>query len=98
MGLHFALCHSGVDEILEIVSGEKTAWTGSASSGSIVINAPDLYGGEDKEGGIAGTIDVEIADVTHADSPVYLGFRALDNYDFALVPYTAGTRVSVTNT
>jgi hypothetical protein len=45
-----------------------------------------------------GVIDVEIADVTHADTPVYLGFRALDNYDFALIPSTAGTRVSVTNT
>jgi len=44
-----------------------------------------------------GYIDIEIADVTHADNPVFLGFRALTGYDFAIIPTGGGTRVSVAN-
>jgi hypothetical protein len=58
MGLHFGLCHGPVDELLELRAGDRSAWTGpQVGSGSFLINAPALFGGDQKEGGIYGTTD-----------------------------------------
>jgi len=54
MSMHIGVC-SEVDEILEIQIGEKTAWSGTASAeGPIIVNAPTLFGGIKKEGGVKG--------------------------------------------
>ncbi len=66
MGLHLALCQGPVDALQEIQMGDRTAW-GDAdraplSSGhgltSLSINKPTLFGGDEREGGVVGTIDV----------------------------------------
>lgn len=58
-GMHLALCHGPVDSLNKIVVGERTAWSGSmTSSGQITINQPDLFGGDDREGGIVGAVDL----------------------------------------
>lgn len=60
MGLHIQACLGYVDELLEIIAGEKTAWSGSVTSNTrIYIDKPDLFGGKRKEGGIQGYVDVE---------------------------------------
>jgi len=57
--MHMALCHGPVDEVTEVIVGERTAWTGSvASNGSLAISRRDLFGGEEREGGVDGTLDV----------------------------------------
>lgn len=59
LGLHFGLCHGPVDAVTNIRIGEKQAWSGNItgnSSGS--INAPLLFGGEKREGGVEGEFDV----------------------------------------
>ena len=59
VGLHLIFCHA-VDEVLEIVVGDKSAWSGSVTANtSFEINQPQLFGGEDREGGIEGQIDLE---------------------------------------
>lgn len=59
MGLHFGLCHGPVDAFTELRGGDRTAWAGKVeSSGRITVNAPELWGGEKKEGGISGELDV----------------------------------------
>ncbi len=66
MGLHLVLCQGPVDAVQEIQMGERTAW-GDASRtplptgyglASIGINQPYLFGGDEREGGVVGTIDV----------------------------------------
>lgn len=58
-GMHLALCHGPVDSLNKIVVGERTAWSGAlTSSGQIAINQPDLFGGDDREGGIVGAVDL----------------------------------------
>ena len=66
MGLHLVLCQGPVDAVQEIQMGERTAW-GDASRTplptgygltSIGINQPYLFGGDEREGGVVGTIDV----------------------------------------
>lgn len=67
MGLHFGLCYGPVDAVLEVRAGDRTAWSGSqTTSGAININAVNLFGGEEREGGIAGTLDVMMGEPTQA--------------------------------
>lgn len=60
MGLHMQAVLGDVDEIQEIIAGERTAWSGSVTSNArIYIDKPDLFGGKRKEGGIQGYVDIE---------------------------------------
>lgn len=60
MGLHMQACLGDVDELLQIIAGERTAWSGSVTSNTrIYINKPNLFGGKRKEGGVQGHVDVE---------------------------------------
>lgn len=65
LGMHLGVCAGPIDALLEIRVGDRTAWTGNVTaSGSIAINAPELFGGEEKEGGIAGALDVMMGEAT----------------------------------
>lgn len=57
LGLHMALCYP-VDELLEFKVADRLAWSGTASTGSITVNSPALFGGEKREGGVSGTVDI----------------------------------------
>lgn len=59
MGLHMVICHGPVDNISRIDVGEKPAYYGNITGNTqIYIDQPGLFGGEDKEGGIQGAVDV----------------------------------------
>lgn len=59
LGMHMVLCHGPVDEVQEVQVGERTAWAGNvASNASIAISRRDLFGGEEREGGVDGTLDI----------------------------------------
>lgn len=59
MSLLMGLCRGPVDEVVEIKVGDETAWTGhQCGSDPNYINAPELFGGDDKEGGIQGPFNV----------------------------------------
>lgn len=65
MGLHMGLCHGPVDEVSEITIDDKVAWTGSmTASGNTSIVAPILFGGQEKEGGVLGTLTVAMGEPT----------------------------------
>jgi len=62
VGMHLGLCQ-GLDAITKIVVGDKTAWEGEqVGSGSITIDEEGLFGGEESEGGISGTLDVAMGE------------------------------------
>ena len=66
LATHVGVCHGPVEAVLEIKVGEKVAWSGSSSpaDGSAVdghnvkISNEGLFGGNKKEGGVAGTMTV----------------------------------------
>jgi len=63
MGLHFGLCHGPVDALHQVNVGERAAWSGAqTASGTLVINSPELFGGDKREGGIVGFLDVLMGD------------------------------------
>ena len=55
---HFVLCLGPIDKITKIKYGDKVAWSGATTGGTITINAGSIYGGDDGEGGISGPVDV----------------------------------------
>jgi len=66
LGMHLVLCHGPVDAVQEIQVGDRSAW-GDASRaqlasghglGRIRINRPTLFGGDEREGGVEGEVDV----------------------------------------
>lgn len=58
-GIHMGIGRGPVDELCEIKVGDKRAWLGSVTSNaSVPIDAYTLFGGEEKEGGVRGTLEV----------------------------------------
>lgn len=67
--LHYGICRGPIDAFLEFRGGDRTAWAGElTSSGTININAPNLWGGEKSEGGIVGSADVMFGEPDQAPS------------------------------
>ncbi len=58
IGMQASLCHGPIDNISRVTVDDRIAWTGLSTGGSITVNAPSLFGGESREGGVSGTIDV----------------------------------------
>jgi len=66
IGMHMVLCHGPVDAVQEIQIGDRPAW-GDASRaplptgyglGRLSIYRPTLFGGDEREGGVVGDLDV----------------------------------------
>lgn len=69
MGLHFGLCHGPVDAVQRVVIGERSAWVGNqTASGSIAINAGELFGGDEREGGIVGQLDIMMGEPAQTEN------------------------------
>lgn len=70
MGIHAILCRGPIDKIKEIYFADRLAWSGEITdSQSIQINKPDLFGGEKKEGGVQGQLDIMIGEPTQQKNP-----------------------------
>lgn len=64
-GIHMGLGRGPVDELVAVKVADRIAWQGSVtSSGRVLIENPDLFGGEEKEGGIEGPLDVMMGEPT----------------------------------
>jgi len=59
MNVHFAIAHGAVNELYEIRIGDRVAWRGNLTeSSSVTIKKLELFGGEKREGGVMGTVDL----------------------------------------
>lgn len=93
LGMMIALCSGPADELVDIVAGEKSLKAAGAAlpkayvagGTSFDISLPDLFGGDEKEGGLAGTLQVYFGSSTQGGN-AYLaskwggsapGFRGL---------------------
>lgn len=58
-GIHMGMSRGPVDELIEIRVGDKLVWQGNmVDTSSVNINAPDVFGGDKREGGVVGTFDL----------------------------------------
>lgn len=59
MSMHYGFCWGPVDAILEIKIKDLVAWSGEmTANGTISMDLPSLFGGDEKEGGVKGFVDV----------------------------------------
>jgi len=101
LGIHMVLCHGPVDKLVTIEVDDKEAWSGNfATNGTININKEELFGGEQREGGISGALDVALGGATQtkntylqarlgSDIPAYRGVTSviLNQMYIGLNPY-----------
>jgi hypothetical protein len=100
VGMHMVLCHGPVDAITGIKVDKKIAWMGDHDGGEITINAPELFGGESREGGIEGAVDFDfggpaqtpntyLESVLDVDVPAFRGVVSaiLKQVNIGLNPY-----------
>lgn len=87
--------HEGpYDKLLQIRGGDVLAWQGElTSSGSITVNAAHIWGGDEKEGGIEGTIDVSFGERDAQPNPFFQTARGPDpsgHNGYALLQFNSG--------
>ncbi|MGD9599941.1 MAG: phage tail protein [Steroidobacteraceae bacterium] len=59
IGLHFGVCHGPVDEVQEVKVGDRRAWLGIVGDNTTIpIGQAELFGGDKKEGGVVGSLDI----------------------------------------
>jgi hypothetical protein len=59
LGMHMALCHGPIDNINKIEVDGRIAWEGVSTGQSIMVDAKNLFGGDKREGGVSGVVDIE---------------------------------------
>lgn len=64
IGMHAIMCHGPVDKVTRFSVDGKVAWSGTSTGGAVSVNAPQLFGGDEREGGVSGTIDIEMGTTT----------------------------------
>lgn len=84
LGQHLALCHGPIDNISRLSVDDRVAWSGISTGGSINVSAEELFGGSKREGGVSGTIDVEMGRPDQGQNSYLVGLRG------ALVPAYRG--------
>ena len=73
MGLHMAICHGPVDTIHAVYVGKRLVPVPSGQlplsvNGTALLQGSELFGGEEKEGGIFGLMDVELGGSTQGQN------------------------------
>lgn len=74
LGMHMLICYGPIEGIKQIWVGEKVVWPTpnddtvlqADGANTAVINARNIFGGEDKEGGVVGTVNIEYGESTQA--------------------------------
>lgn len=71
-GILMGLCRGPINAVVEIRVADKTAWSGNQTdSGTININAGDLFGGDKAEGGIQGPLQLMMGKADQTGNPDY---------------------------
>lgn len=74
LGMHLVICYGPVDSVNRIIAGEREAWAGNVTaSQQIEIDEPELFGGEKKEGGIQGKVDIMMGEPIQGANPYLAG-------------------------
>ena len=75
LGMVMSICHAPIDFVIELIFGEKSAWSGQEANTTITIDKKDLFGGQDKEGGVAGAVSFYSGGRTQEVDPYVAAFR-----------------------
>ena len=73
LGVHFVLCLGPADFIKRIDVNEEQLAIGDYTDGIININEPDLFGGDEREGGVTGNLEIQMGGPAQAPSSYLAG-------------------------
>lgn len=93
VGMHCVFTHGPIDAFTRVSCDERIAWTGHATGGTIPIMADELFGGESREGGFSGSVDIQMGGMAQGKNayllskigpniPAYRGVAAMVFKDF----------------
>lgn len=89
LGVHAIICRGPVDKLVALTFEKRIGWTGLVTASSTIeVNNYELFGGDDREGGPVGSVDVcmgepaqgintYLRDKIGIDSPAYRGVLGL---------------------
>lgn len=60
LGMHMILGHGVFDKVTQFLVDGKVAAEGTFTGGRVTISADNLFGGESREGGVSGELDLEM--------------------------------------
>ncbi|MGA4453473.1 phage tail protein [Pseudomonas fortuita] len=66
MGVQLGICHGPDVTLKQVWFDDDVAWEGEIENGSFEINKPELFGGEEKNGGVGGTVSFYNGDLAQA--------------------------------
>ncbi|MCO7057182.1 phage tail protein [Pseudomonas juntendi] len=66
MGVQLGICHGPDVTLKQVWFDDNVAWEGVIKNGSFEINKPELFGGEEKNGGVGGTVSFYNGDLAQA--------------------------------
>lgn len=95
LGMVMSICHAPIDFVTELIFGEKSAWSGQAIDTTITIDKKDLFGGKDKEGGVAGAVSIHSGKPTQEVNPYVAAFRGETSAQRGLLTLVFGNQGSV---
>lgn len=80
LGIQMAMCRMEIDEFLRIWVDDEVLWEdGLSAEGSITINAPQFFGGEENGyGGIAGTVTIKFGSEEQLAASYLEDFQSVD--------------------
>lgn len=71
MGVQLALTHGPIDAVHRFIYGEREAWSGNVTDNAqIFVNAPELLGGDKREGGVSGYVDLMFGGNNRGRTPI----------------------------
>jgi len=77
VGVQLALCRGQVDNVRRIWIGDTEVWSGTVQDGTIGIDKPALFGGDDfGNGGMVGTFRMHSGSTTQAVNSYLSGFQS----------------------
>ena len=112
LGIHLVLCHGPVDALKKIIIGDREAWSGTATGGTISVSELELFGGEKREGGVEGDVEVLMGDAAQGqnaylqdvlgtnDIPAFRGLFALlfKQFYYSTNPYLKQFKIQAKRT
>ena len=75
LGMVMTICHAPIDFVTELIFGEKSAWRGQSKDHRLYINEHELFGGDKKEGGVAGSVNIHSGKPDQQVDPYIEHFR-----------------------
>jgi hypothetical protein len=76
LGIHMVVSQGPVDAVTGIKVGESTLWEGNiTASATLSVNKPELFGGDKRQGGVIGDIDLAFGEASQAPNAYLQGVQ-----------------------